>query len=65
MTSPLCSTEDESPVLERSVKISIIIYPRLKREIHAEYLDKFMWRERGRVNHFVAILTDIACQYQV
>ena len=61
----MSSTEDESSVFQRSVEISIIIYPRLKRELPAGYLEEFIWGEHARGNHFVAILTEIVRQYQL
>ena len=63
LMSPLCATKDESDVFQWSVEISIVIYPCLKRDLHADYLDKYIWREYVVGNHFVAILMEIACQY--
>ena len=63
LVNPLCSSEDGSAFFQRSVKIPIIIYPCLRRELHAGYL-KFMWRECARSNYFVAMLIKIILLYQ-
>lgn len=52
------------PFFLRYVKIAIIVYPTLKRQLLAGYLDEFMWKERTGGNS-TASFTEVALQYQV